>query len=159
MEAVRLTKGEEYSSVEKNDITNLIETLCEVTPDGTAEASTGLQALRREAARALFDISAADENDDRLTAILAALLSGSDTEAARQALVNRATGSSAVRLEAESALAFVEAVEKSTQVAPAHLVEELARPSRRRSAVLPCGRGLEMASGRRNAGGSSGRVW
>ena len=112
--------------MEKNDITNLIETLCEVTPDGTAEASTGLQALRREAARALFDISAADENDDRLTAILAALLSGSDTEAARQAFVNRATGSAAVRLEAESALAFVEAVEKSTQVAPAHLVEELA---------------------------------
>jgi TPR repeat protein len=126
MEAVRLTNGKEYSSVEKNDITNLIETLCEVTPDGTAEASNGLQALRREAARALFDLSAADEDDDRLTAVLATLLSSSGTEAARQAFVNRATGSAAVRLEAESALAFVEAVEQSTEVAPAHLVEELA---------------------------------
>ncbi|MBI5260967.1 MAG: hypothetical protein HY852_04010 [Bradyrhizobium sp.] len=110
--------------MEKRELASLIEALCEAPLDGRAESSAELLALRREAAKALVEATgtdaAAEMSADRLIAALAALLSGSDSEAARLALADRAT-----RLDAESALAFVDAVELSAQAAPAHLVEEL----------------------------------
>lgn len=116
--------GKEFSTVETRELASLIEALCEVPLDGQAEVSAELQALRREAAKALLGATGADtgteQSADQLTAALAALLSGSDAEAARQALADPAT-----RLDAESALAFFDAVERSAEVAPSHLVEEL----------------------------------
>jgi hypothetical protein len=79
--------------------------------------------MRRKAIEALFEATAIDAEAsaevDRLTATLAAALSGSDAEIARLALANQA-----LRLDAESALAFLDAVEQSPQAAPSHLVEE-----------------------------------
>lgn len=116
--------GKEFSTVETRELASLIEALCEAPLDRQAEVSAELLALRREAAKALLGATGTDtgteQNADQFTAALAALLSGLDAEAASQALADPAT-----RLDAESALAFFDAVERSAEVAPSHLVEEL----------------------------------
>jgi hypothetical protein len=135
METVRLTDGEECLTVEKTKIAALLEALCErPLENGQAEPSAELQALRHEAGRLLSQSgdaggsgvqTAADA--DRLTAALATLLSGANVEAARQALADAVARSASVRLDAEAALAFIDAIEQSAESAPAHLVEELVR--------------------------------
>ena len=85
----------------------------------------------REAAKALSQAGAATpERGDiadagLLTAALAALLSGADSQAARRAIADAMLRSTAARLDAQSALAFVAAIERSPQSAPSHLVEEV----------------------------------
>jgi hypothetical protein len=122
--------------LEKNEIIALIEALCE-RPLGASQAEppAELQAFCREAAKALSQAGDIDmeagrsletiADSDRLVAALATLLSGSNVEAARRTLVDAARRSDTVRLDAEATLAFVDAIEQSPQVAPAHLVEEL----------------------------------
>lgn len=115
--------GKEFPAVENHEIAALIDALCEAPLESGTQVSTELLALRREAARALFEASGpgkqAIADADRLTAALAALLPDSDAELARQALADQA-----VRLDAESALAFLDAVERSAESAPSHLVDE-----------------------------------
>jgi hypothetical protein len=134
MEAVRLTDGKECQALEKHEIIALIDLLCErPLADRQAEPAAELQAFCREAAIALSqanDASTSREPDtiadvDRYTAALATLLSGSDVETARRTVAEATLRSAALRLDAESALAFVDAIEQSPQTAPADLVEEM----------------------------------
>ncbi|MFB9264098.1 hypothetical protein ACFFWD_13095 [Bradyrhizobium erythrophlei] len=130
--------------MEKSDVASLIEALCDAGADGQAEASTAMLALRREAAKALLDSALLDRagaddaavvDPDRVAATLAALLSGADAEAALRALADRA-----MRLNAESAFAFVDAIEQSAEPAPSHLVEDLicaAVPATSRGTAAP----------------------
>lgn len=116
--------------MEKNEIAALLEALCErPLDDGQAEPAAELRALRREAAKLLSqpgDAGAGTAADaDRLTAALATLLSGANVEAARQTLADAAGRSASVRLDAEAALGFIDAIEQSAQTAPVDLVEEL----------------------------------
>jgi hypothetical protein len=115
--------------VQKNEIAALLEALCEGPPD---HGGPELQALRLEAAKALLqardadgDSSASPAGDDAFTLALAALLSGSDAEAAQRLLAESSMRFPAMRLDVESALAFVESISRSAETAPAHLVEEL----------------------------------
>jgi hypothetical protein len=112
--------------LDKNELSGLIEALCDAPLDGGTAPSAELLALRREAAKVLAEAgSDALADSEALTAALAAVLSGSASEAAHKALAELASRSAAVSLEAESALAFVEATEQSAKTAPAHLVEEI----------------------------------
>jgi hypothetical protein len=68
----------------------------------------------------------ADDMDaDRLTAALTAVLSCVDAEIARRSVEDAMLRSAAVRLDVQSAFAFVDAIEQSPQSAPAHLVDEM----------------------------------
>jgi hypothetical protein len=134
MEAVRLTDGKECQALEKSEIVALIDSLCErPLQDRQAEPAAELLAFCREAAIALSqanDASTRREPDtiadvDRYAAALATLLSGSDVETARWTVAEATLRSAAIRLDAESALAFVDAIEQSPRTAPAELVEEL----------------------------------
>lgn len=120
--------------MEKSEIIALIEALCErPLEDRQAESPAELQAFCHQAAKALSqagDASARRGPDtiadvDRYTAALATLLSGSDVEAARRTVAEATLRSAAARLDAESALAFVDAIGQSPETAPAHLVEEM----------------------------------
>jgi hypothetical protein len=134
MEAVRLTDGKECQTLEKSEIIALIEALCErPLEDRRAEPPAELRAFCREAAKAL---SQAEDGStrrgpetvaevDQYTAALARLLSGADAEAARRTVAEATLRSAADRLDAESAVAFVDAIEQSPQTAPSHLVEEI----------------------------------
>ena len=124
----------ECQTLEKNEIFALIEALCErPLQDGQAEPPAELQAFCGEAAKVLLqagDAKARPGMDtiadaDRLTAALATMLSGSDAEAARRTVEDAMLRSPATRLDAQAALAFVDAIERSPQTAPAHLVEQM----------------------------------
>jgi hypothetical protein len=147
MEAVRLTDGKECQALEKHEIIALIDTLCErPLADRQAEPAAELQAFCREAAMALSHANEASgrrEPDtvadvDRYTAALATLLSGSDVETARRTVAEATLRSAALRLDAESALAFVDAIEQSPRTAPADLVEEMLAADRAdRTGLVP----------------------
>ena len=140
MEAVRLTDGQEHSKVERNDIAALLDALCEhPLADGDAEPSPELAALCREAAKVLMQAGAAPSDTramvdpDRLRAALAALLSDADTEGAHRTVEEAMLDSAAARLDAQSALAFLEAVAQSPRSAPAHLVDQVLAPDKART--------------------------
>jgi hypothetical protein len=65
----------------------------------------------------------------RLTAELAAVLSGTAAVAPCHAFQEAAATSGAVRLEAQSALAFVEGIEQAPLAAPAYLLEQVLTPA------------------------------
>jgi len=111
--------------LDKNELSGLIEALCDAPLDSGTEPSAELRALRREAAQMLGQARNEAVDPEALMSALAAVLSGSASEAAHKALAELAAHSATVRLEAESALAFVEATEQSTETVPAHLVEEI----------------------------------
>jgi hypothetical protein len=133
--------------LEKHEIIALIDTLCErPLADRQAEPAAELQAFCREAAIALSHANEASgrrEPDtiadvDRYTAALATLLSGSDVETARRTVAEATLRSAALRLDAESALAFVDAIEQSPRTAPADLVEEMVAADRAdRTGLVP----------------------
>ena len=132
MEAVRLMNGQEHSTVEHKDIAALLESLCEhPLTDGRTEPSPELAAFCREAAKALSQAGAARAEGSDIadagppTAALEALLSGADRQAARRSVADAMLRCAAARLDAQSALAFVAAIERSPQSAPARLVEEM----------------------------------
>ena len=125
--------GKECLRLDRNDITGLIEALCDAPLDGEGALSAELLALRYEAAKPLGREVLADTGDDALdaealTAALATVLSGSANEAARKTLAELVARSAASRLDAESALALVEAIERSAETAPAHLIAQLIGP-------------------------------
>ncbi|HLZ03129.1 MAG TPA: hypothetical protein VKR55_13405 [Bradyrhizobium sp.] len=100
--------------------------------DGEGGASAELQGLRRDVAAALFERVRAGGADREtlaeggdLTAALAGVLSGVDANEAGRVVAELALRSTAVRLDAEAALAFVDAVGQSQQRAPAHLVRDV----------------------------------
>ena len=131
--------GKECQTLEKSEIIALIDALCErPLEDGQADPPAELQAFCREAAKALSQAGNASArrgpdtlaDADRYTAALAALLSGSDAEPARRTVAEATLRSAAARLDAGSALAFVDAIEQSPQTAPSHLVEEMLEADR-----------------------------
>jgi len=159
--------GKEYNTLEKSEIVALIDALCErPLEDRQTEPSAELQAFCREAAKVLSqaDASAHPGSDtiadaDRLTAALAELLSGSDVEAARRFVADAMLRSASVRLDAQSAVAFVDAVAQSPQTAPAHLVEEMLVADRafRPDSVQQAGAGISALGLR--TGSWSVRSW
>jgi hypothetical protein len=155
MEAVRLIDGKECQTLEKSEIIALIEALCErPLEDGQADPPAELQAFCREAAKALSqagNVSTRRGPDtladaDRYTAALAALLSGSDAEPARRTVAEATLRSAAARLDAGSALAFVDAIEQSPQTAPSHLVEEMLEADRAAATGLAPRRGVGISA-------------
>jgi hypothetical protein len=121
-------------------IAALLESLCERPFEGDPQGRPpGVSATGSRIAQALSDAQAprsgsasepapssrpADESA-RLTAELAAILSGTAAVAPCQAFQEAAVTSGAVRLEAQSALAFVEGIEQAPLAAPAHLLEQI----------------------------------
>jgi hypothetical protein len=125
--------------LDKKELAALLESLCERPFVGDQEGRPlDVEAIARRAAHAL---SHAEEEQfgsmagqaespqagdpGRDTAALASILSGTATEAQCQAFQEAALTSDAVRLEAQSALAFVDGIERAPLRAPAHLVEHV----------------------------------
>jgi hypothetical protein len=139
--------------LDKNEIAALLEALCERPFAGDPDGRTPAVASR--AGRALSHADAHEEQSGsmaggaeagqaespgRETAALASILSGTATDAQSQAFQAAAMTSGAVRLEAQSALAFVDGVEQTPLKAPAHLVEHVlasaaGAPSRSRPGI------------------------
>ncbi|HEY2226588.1 MAG TPA: hypothetical protein VGI22_02395 [Xanthobacteraceae bacterium] len=74
-------------------------------------------------------MSESAEDLGRITAALASILSGTATDAQCQVFLEAAMGSSAMRLDAQSALAFVDSIERAPTSAPAHLVAQVLAPT------------------------------
>jgi hypothetical protein len=133
MAVVRLIYGKECLTLDKNDLAALLDALWEHPLDnGEAESSAELRALQCALAQTLTKNGQAStpmpdttEERDRMTAALASILSGQGDEAARRVFAEAALRCAAVRLDAPSALAFVDAIERSPQAAPPHLVEQI----------------------------------
>jgi hypothetical protein len=83
-----------------------------------------------------LSVSDQAEEPGRSTAALASILSGTATDAQCQAFQEAAMRSSAVRLDARSALAFVDGIEQAPATAPAHLVQQILAPAGRAAAGL-----------------------
>jgi hypothetical protein len=122
--------------LDRNKIAALLESLCERPFAGDPETARP-QDIAHRAAQALSkgqeasssgetsaDSSAGLDEGAIPPAALAAILSGTATAAQCDAFQDAAAISRAVRLEAQSALAFVDGVEQAPQMAPAHLVQE-----------------------------------
>jgi hypothetical protein len=128
MEAVRLTEGQE-TTLEKKEMAALLESLCERPFAGEQEGPPPAVAVA--ASRIAQALSAADaERSEVLTpgqpvAEFAAILSGTATEAQCGAFHEAAATSVAARLEAQSAMAFVDGIDAAPLAAPAHLVEQV----------------------------------
>jgi len=131
--------------LDKNEIAALLESLCDrpfaADPKGPpvtdAGAGESAPAPSPETAGA-----AAIQADDpgRAAADLASILSGTATPAQCQAFQEAAMRSSAVRLEAQSALAFLNGVDAAPLAAPAHLLAQTlasagAAPSKARPGI------------------------
>jgi hypothetical protein len=117
--------------LDKNEIAALLEALCERPfggdPDGRPPGVQALSRADEEQSGAMARQSEAGqaESPGRETAALASILSGTATDAQCQAFQEAAMTSGAVRLEAQSALAFVDGIEQTPLKAPAHLVEHV----------------------------------
>lgn len=137
MAAVRLIGREERLEMEKKDkdIASLLAALCDrpLALD-ESEPASALRDFCSEAAAALrrhgdgLPDTAGDpaSDPDVAAALIASVHSGTLTEAERAAFEQAATRSAAFRLDALSALAFVDAIEGAGEPAPAHLVASLA---------------------------------
>jgi hypothetical protein len=148
--------------LDHKELAALIEALCERPLASDQEAQPpAIQAIAQRAARALSQAdeeqvgSVAGEGESppaesprtesqpaEDTAALASILSGTATDAQCQAFQESATRSEAVRLEARSALAFVDGIEQAPLRAPAHLVEHVrasagSAPLRARPGIWP----------------------
>ena len=144
--------------MEKREIVALLEALCD-RPLGAGGANdpAQLQALCRGAADVLARAQP-DRSDtetvaetDRLTALLATVLSGRASEADRALLAETLAGSPTHRLEASPAPAYLDAIEASAQPAPAELIDELLRgdaPNKPNFSTIRPGSLSAMANGR-----------
>jgi hypothetical protein len=149
MEAVRLIEGQGVSTLDKK-IAVLLESLCD-RPFGDAnERPFGGDAGRSSAGDPAppfageppvpgaaprlpgapqLSVPVQVEDPGQMTAALASVLSGTATDAQRQAFQEAAMRSSAVRLDAQSALAFVDGIEQAPATAPAHLLAQVLAPA------------------------------
>jgi hypothetical protein len=115
-------------TLDKNEIAALLESLCDRPfaddPDGRSPA---MQDMARRSAPGLSpaDGGTIPGAEDGATAALASILSASATAAECQGFQEAAMTSSAVRLDAQSALAFVDGIEQAPLGAPAHLLNEV----------------------------------
>ncbi|HEY6259668.1 MAG TPA: hypothetical protein VIY51_28155 [Xanthobacteraceae bacterium] len=132
--------------MDRNKLAALLESLCERPFAGDQEGArphdlphdithphdlTHQLEIAHRAARALSQavgqpsdgVSADPGGPD--AAALAAILSGTATKTQCDAFQEAATTSSAIRLEAQSALAYVDGIEDAPLAAPAHLVEQV----------------------------------
>ena len=119
--------------MDKKEIAELLESLCE-RPFAGQSPFAGRQGPPPADAAAVGRIAQALSNPDVAQpeaqsssppgAALAAILSGTATEAQCGAFRAAAVSSAAARLEAQSALAFVDSIEQAPLAAPAHLVEQ-----------------------------------
>ncbi len=132
--------------MEKREIIALLEALCDRPLAAGPQEPADLQAFCRDAVEALApggDAGRGAVDPDQLTAALAAVLSGTDSDDARRIVEEAVLRSPAARLDAQSAFAFVDAMEESPRAAPAELVEELLaadRAAAARSAAAPAAR-------------------
>jgi hypothetical protein len=119
--------------LDKKEIAELLESLCE-RPFAGQGPIAGREGPPPADAAAASRIAHALSNPDveqpeaqsssAPSAALAAILSGTATEAQCGAFRAAAMTSAAARLEAQSALAFVDSIEQAPLAAPAHLVEQ-----------------------------------
>jgi hypothetical protein len=118
--------------LDKNELAALLESLCDRPfaddPDGRSPAQ---QELASRTARVLSSADGredaiADAEDGAPAAALASILSGTANAAQCHEFQEAAVASSAVRLNAQSALGFVDGIEQSPLRAPAHLVQQVA---------------------------------
>jgi hypothetical protein len=117
-------------TLEKNEIAALLESLCDRPfaddPDGaspTMADMAGRTAPGRSGAPGRERAGANAEDPRGATVALASILSGTATAAEGHGFQEAAIASSAVRLEAQSALAFIDGIEQAPSGAPAHLVD------------------------------------
>lgn len=117
--------------MDKNEIAALLDTLCERPFAGGRDGEPpAVPAFPGHAARTLAGAEgSAGAPEAEATAALASILSGTASEAQCQRFQEAALASGAVRLEAQSALAFVDGLEQAPLKAPARLVEEALAPS------------------------------
>jgi hypothetical protein len=114
--------------LDKNEIAALLESLCDrpfaADPQGppVTDASAGESAPAPSETPGAAAIQADDPG--RAAADLASILSGTATPAQCQAFQEAAMRSSAVRLEAQSALAFLNRIDATPLAAPTHLVAQ-----------------------------------
>jgi hypothetical protein len=111
--------------LDKKELAQLLESLCErpfAGPEGSRPADVA--ASRIAQALSNRDAEQPEAQNRGPPAALAAILSGTATEAQCGAFREAAVSSGAARLEAQSALAFVDAIEQAPLAAPAHLVEQ-----------------------------------
>jgi hypothetical protein len=114
--------------LDKKGIVALLESLLARPFEGDREGpSPAAAAAVSRVVQALSNVDAERseaQGPDQPGAGLAAILSGTATEAECRALHEAAATSGATRLEAQSALAFIEGIEQAPLTAPAHLVEQ-----------------------------------
>jgi hypothetical protein len=110
-------------TLDKNEIAALLESLCERPFAGDQEERP--LAIEATAGRAGQALSGADAERSGSAAELASILSGTATPAQCHGFQEAAATSGAVRLEAQSALAFIDGIAQSPLAAPAHLVEQV----------------------------------
>jgi hypothetical protein len=122
----------------ENHIIALLEALCDRPfADDQVEPSAELQALCRAVLAELRQptdeqpagVADTFDNDDRAVAALAAVLSNTGSPTVYRELELAMARSPAIRLETVSALAFVDALERSPQTVPVYLLEELSGES------------------------------
>jgi len=140
--------------LDKNEIAAKLEALCDRPFAGDQDGHPlDAQAIASRAARALSHTDAEQpgaiagqaeagqaESPGREAAALASILSGTATGAQCHAFQEAAVASGAVRLAAQSALAFVDGIEQTPLKAPVHLVQQVlasaaGAPSRPRPSI------------------------
>jgi hypothetical protein len=119
--------------LDKKDIATLIEALCD-RPLAAGRPELSARSRHSAVAKVIGQSAKAPPNAvpdpesdvDRVTTVLASILSGMHVATtARGAFDEAALRSASVRLDARSALAFLERTERSPQTAPVHLVEQI----------------------------------
>jgi hypothetical protein len=118
--------------LDKKDIATLIEALCD-RPLAAGRPELSAPPRRSAVAKVIGQSAKAPSNAvpdpesdaDRVTTVLTSILSGMHVATARGAFDEAALRSASVRLDARSALAFLERTERSPQTAPVHLVEQI----------------------------------
>jgi hypothetical protein len=126
--------------LDKNEIAALLESLCERPFAGGRDGELPARpALPGDAARALADApeQQSESRPAESPAALASILSGTATAAQRHGFHEAAIASGALRLEAQSALAFVDGIEQVPLKAPADLVERVLAPGSVAPAAKP----------------------
>ena len=118
--------------MDKNEIAALLESLCDRPFADDPGRSPAMQDMAKRGALGLSHAdtqqgvpSDAPDDPGRATAELAAILSDTATDAQRREFQQAASTSGAVRLDAQSALAFVDGIEQAPVSAPAHLLEQV----------------------------------